>query len=103
SEEAKMALAHVIETKGGVTRLTNSIAESQQIAAETKKIKKEIYELIQSGFDKDFIRKAISSEILSDDSVNEIFNKQYDYSTKDIEDKKVDKLTLSRCIISGAI
>ncbi|MBL0145390.1 MAG: hypothetical protein IPP48_06165 [Chitinophagaceae bacterium] len=37
SEHAKMALAHVIETKGGLNRLTNSIVESQQFAGETQK------------------------------------------------------------------
>ncbi len=103
SNEAKEALHHVIETKGGMNRLSDSITKSQQVANETKRVEKEIYELTKGGFDQEFIKKAVSSNLLSDENIQEIISKHYTYATNDIHDKSVDKQTIGRCVMAGII
>jgi hypothetical protein len=103
SAEAQTALHTVIETRGGVNRLLHSVAQRRLTDTEVKRIENEIYELSRDGFDKAFISNAISSGILPDEQVAAIIHQHHYHSIKDIEDKKVDQQTISRCLIAGII
>lgn len=103
SEEAQSALKKVIESKGGLDRLTTSIDEQKKIATEIKRIQIETNKLGSGGFDEEFIKKTATSNILSKEQVQEIIDKQYDHLTAEVEDKKIDPQTIGRCVAGGII
>lgn len=103
SNEAKEALAVVIEKKGGLEKLLALEQEQQKIEAEEARITKEIKELSAKGIHKDFIEKSTDSSILSKEKTQEIVTKAYSEIETEKDDLKIKSKTISGSLIGGLI
>lgn len=103
SDEARMALDTVIENKGGLSILLKKLKEKEEIVREQKRIQKEVMELGSTGFDISFLKKSITSSVLSQQEVFTLIDDQYELLQSDIADKQVTSKTVSKSILGGLV
>ncbi|MDP4217562.1 MAG: hypothetical protein Q8927_15280 [Bacteroidota bacterium] len=103
SQEAQEGLKIVIQNKGGYDALLKRLEERQILTNEAARIAKETAEFGSQGIDASFIKKMISSTILSPEKVNEIIDSEYSSAQMALEDKKIKPRTVFGSIIGGGI
>jgi hypothetical protein len=103
SDEAKDALNKIILRRGGLERLLTDQKEKQIISAEIERINNEVQKFYAPDVDISFLKKLITSDILSADKLNQIIDIKYSELEKELEDKKIKPQTLSGSIIGGII
>lgn len=111
SDDAKEALDTVIANRGGMSRLTQVIANKHLVDEEIRRISNETAEFGLKGIDASFIKTVTKSEILSEEQIKEVIEKKYLEVENEIRDKAVDSKTVAASfigeiiasIISGAI
>jgi hypothetical protein len=88
SADAQKAFDTVLQKRGGIDAVINRLKEKQAIQNEIRRIEQETAESRQNGFDETFIKKSISSAILSAEEVDNIVNRKFELVDAAIADKK---------------
>src|SRR3989337_1833529 len=89
SAEAKKALHVAIKNKGGLEKLMQRLEHAKIISDEEQWIANETAKLNVDGTDTSFLKKLISSTILSVENVHEIIDNTVDELHREKEDKKI--------------
>src|SRR5690606_31111217 len=93
SPEAKDALFHIAQSRGGIELLLKNKEDKRQKAAEIERIRKEVIALKNIPFDVDFLFQSISSEKLNEIQVKEVIQNAIEENNRDIKDRKIKPRT----------
>jgi hypothetical protein len=103
SNEAKEALNIVIAKRGGLEKLIEREKERNARSKEIERIKLEVTRLSTSDTDDSFLKKIVTSNILSNEEVNEIVDNTLKVASQEKEDKEIKPRTVWGSIIGGGI
>lgn len=103
SEEAQQAFEMVMEKKGGIDSVIQRLQVKQSVLQEEKRVRKEVTEFGRSEADLSFIKKMISSEILSADRLDAVIEDAYSDFEHEQEDKKVKPKTVAGSLAGGLL
>ncbi len=103
SNEAKEALNIVIAKRGGLEKLIEREKERNARSKEIERIKLEVTRLSTSDTDDSFLKKIVTSNILSNEEVNEIVHNTLKVASQEKEDKEIKPRTVWGSIIGGGI
>jgi hypothetical protein len=76
SGNANVDILMAIQLRGGLEAFKNKIERKKIVGQETKRVSDEIYPLITSSTNADFIKKVITSDILTKNELNELIEKR---------------------------
>lgn len=93
----------MVEQRGGLDRLSKSIADKKVIQREIKRIVRETKELGSKGVDASFINSLTKSDILSAEQVKEIIDNSYLEVAAEIKENTIDARTFATSFIGGII
>ncbi len=99
SEDAHKALNIIIEEKGGFQALVDRLEAKAVIENEKRRISNEAVKLGLGGVDASFIKNTTTSEILSEEEVNELIEKNAAIGLSVAEDKKVNADTIVKSLL----
>jgi hypothetical protein len=103
SADAQKAFDVVLQKRGGIEKIVSSLNEKQHIQNEIRRIEKETEESVKNGFDAVFIKRSISSTILSAAEVDSIVNRKFELVDAEIADKKITSKTITGSIAGGLV
>jgi hypothetical protein len=103
TEEAKEAVELAINKRGGIEELEQRLLQRQTLKNEEERIIKETSKLYASGSDLGFIKKMITSEILTEENVNQIIRSKIAVLRMEEEDKKIKPRTVFGGLVGGVI
>lgn len=103
SEEAKEALAIVIKNRGGIDKIKATVQKKQSILHEENRIGSEVDRLGKEGVDIEFLKKLITSDILSVDDTHKIIETRFTQLQKHKEDIEIKPRTIMGSILGGGI
>ncbi len=103
SNEAKEALNIIIAKRGGLEKLIEREKERNARSKEIERIKLEVTRLSTSDTDDSFLKKIVTSNILSNEEVNEIVHNTLKVASQEKEDKEIKPRTVWGSIIGGGI
>ncbi|MFT3935909.1 MAG: hypothetical protein QM726_19930 [Chitinophagaceae bacterium] len=103
STDGQTALNEVIESKGGIERLKNYIANKTIIDKEKARIIAETKELAKVDPNIEFIKKTTSSSILDLETTNSIIEKAFADAVAEKRDTQINPKTISGSIIGGLL
>ncbi len=99
SEEAKAALAIVIQKRGGIDCLLEKEQQQYVLAVETERIKQQVRRLNTSNTDLDFLSKMIVSQLLDEHQTRTIIQQ----TVEEINQNREDRQIKPRTIIGGML
>jgi len=103
SNEAKEALNIVIAKRGGLEKLIESEKERNARSKEIERIKLEVTRLSTPDTDDSFLKKIVTSNILSNEEVDEIVDNTLKLASREKEDKEIKPRTVWGSIIGGGV
>src|SRR6185369_11161617 len=103
SNEAKEALNIVIAKRGGLEKLIESEKERNARSKEIERIKLEVTRLSTPDTDDSFLKKIVTSNILSNEEVDEIVDNTLKLASREKEDKEIKPRTIWGSIIGGGV
>lgn len=103
SGEAKEAFNIILSRKGGLEYLKNQQNEKRIISDEIHRIREEVRKLSNPEIDVSFLKRIITSDILSPEKLNEIIDNTHSEEEAEREDKKIKPRTVLGSIIGGSI
>lgn len=83
-------LKEVIESKYGMANFLENLEEKNKKSVEIKRISKEIFSLTEESTNPEFIKKLMSSDILSKEELSLLVHEKYREKKIILNDKKID-------------
>jgi hypothetical protein len=103
SADAQKAFELVLHKRGGIEKIISNLNEKLNIQNEVRRVEKETEESVKNGFDAVFIKKSISSTILSAEEIDSIINRKFELVDAEIADKKITSKTITGSIAGGLV